>query len=90
MAQQKVELSAGADLRVDLVLAAGDGEDVRHLVTNRVQKRVIGRRVAGVERDGHVDLALEEAVGRDVVDIELQPVVAVAPRDLVAVRDDVK
>ena len=86
--EQNVEIAALLDGHIDLVLAAGDGEDVLDAARDGVVQGVVGRHVAGVERDEHVDVLIVEHVARDVGDDELEVRIAVARGDLIAVLDD--
>ena len=87
--EQNVEIAALVDGLVDLVLAAGDGEDVLDAARDGVVQGVVGRGVAGVERDEHVDVLIVEHVARDVGDDELEVRIAVARGNFIAVLDDV-
>ena len=87
--EENVEVAAPADGLVDLVLAAGDGEDVLHAARDGVVQGVVGRGVAGVEGDEHVDVLIVEHIARHIGDDEAQTFVAVARGDLIAVRDHV-
>ena len=89
MAQQQVEVTALVNSRVDLVLAAGHGENVLHALFHRVPEGVVRSGIAGVERDDHIDVRVGKRVARDVADDEAQTVVAVLLRDGVAVLDHV-
>ena len=64
--EQNVEIAALLDGLIDLVLAAGDGEDVLDAARDGVVQGVVGRGVAGVERDEHIDVLIVEHVARDV------------------------
>ena len=66
MGEQNVEIAALLDGLVDLVLATGDGEDVLDAAGDGVVQGVVGRDVAGMERDKHVDVLIVEHVARDV------------------------
>ena len=87
--EENVEVAAPADGLVDLVLAAGDGEDVLDAAGDGVVQGVIGRDVAGVERDEHIDVLIVEHIARHIGDDKAQAFVAVARGDLIAVRDHI-
>ena len=84
VAQQHVEIAALVDGGVDLVLAAGNGENVLHALFDGVPEGVVRGGVAGVERDDHIHMGVRERVARDVAHDEAQAVVAVLLRDGVA------
>ena len=87
--EQNVEIAALLDGLVDLVLAAGDGEDVLDAAGDGVVQGVVRRDVAGVERDEHVDVLVVEHIARDIRDDEMEVRIAVARGDLIAVLDDI-
>ena len=89
MAQENVQFAALFYLRVYLMLAAGDGENVLHVVLQRVVQGVVGGNVAGVQRHDHVDMPVVERVARHVGDVELKTGVAVLRGDAVAALHDV-
>ena len=89
MRKQKVKVSAFFDLSVDLVLTAGDREDVFDFVLDCVKQRIVGRNVAGVQGDYHVCLPGENAVARHVVDKKLKVFIAVSFCNCVAVFNNV-
>ena len=87
--EQNVEIAALLDGLIDLVLAAGDGEDVLDAARDGVVQGVVGRDVAGVERDEHVDVLVVEHIARNISHDELEVRIAVARGDLIAVLDDI-
>ena len=87
--EQNVEIAALLDGLVDLVLAAGDGEDVLDAAGDGVVQGVVGRDVAGMERDKHVNVLIVEHIARHVGNDKAQTIVAVARGDLIAVLDDI-
>ena len=87
--EEKVEVAALLNGLVDLVLAAGDGEDVLHAARDGVVQGVVRRHVAGVEGDEHVDVLIVEHIARHIGDDEAQAFVAVARGDFITVRDHV-
>ena len=87
--EQNVEIAALLDGLIDLVLAAGDGEDVLDAARDGVVQGVVGRGVAGVERDEHIDVLIVEQIARDIRDDEMEVRIAVARGDLIAVLDDI-
>ena len=89
VAQENVQLAALFYLRVYLVLAAGDGENVLHVVPQGVVQGVVGSNVAGVQRYDHVDVPVVERVARYVRDVELKAGVAVLHGDAIAALNDV-
>ncbi len=90
MAQEDVQLPAFVHRGVQLMLAAGDGEDVLRALLDRVVQGVVGGGVAGVECDHHVHPLAVQHVLRDVRVHEAQSAVAVFFGDGVAVRDHVR
>ena len=87
--EQNVEIAALLDGLIDLVLAAGDGEDVLDAAGDGVVQGVVGRDVAGVERDEHVDVLVVEHIARDIRDDEMEVRIAVARGNFIAVLDDI-
>ena len=87
--EQNVEIAALLDGLIDLVLAAGDGEDVLDAARDGVVQGVVGRGVAGVERDEHIDVLIVEQIARDIRDDEMEVRIAVARGNFIAVLDDV-
>ena len=66
MGEQNVEIAALLDGLIDLVLAAGDGEDVLDAAGDGVVQGVVGRDVAGMERDKHVNALAVERIARNI------------------------
>ena len=64
--EQNVEIAALLDGLIDLVLAAGDGEDVLDAARDGVVQGVVGRDVAGMERDKHVNVLAVEHIARNI------------------------
>ena len=64
--EQTVEIAALLDGLIDLVLAAGDGEDVLDAAGDGVVQGVVGRDVAGMERDKHVNVLAVEHIARNI------------------------
>ena len=87
--EQNVEIAALLDGLIDLVLAAGDGEDVLDAAGDGVVQGVVGRGVAGVEGNEHIDVLIVEHIARHVGNDKAQTIVAVARGDLIAVLDDI-
>lgn len=87
--EQNVEIAALLDGLIDLVLAAGDGEDVLDAAGDGVVQGLVGRDVAGVERDEHVDVLVVEHIARDIRDDEMEVRIAVARGNFIAVFDDI-
>ena len=87
--EQDIEVAALLDGLVHLMLAAGDGEDVLDAARDGVVQGIVGRHVAGVERDEHVDVLAVEHIARHVGNDKAQTIVAVARGDLIAVLDDI-
>ena len=57
---------------IDLVLAAGNGEDVLDAAGDGVVQGVVGRDVAGMERDKHVNVLAVEHIARNISDDEVK------------------
>ena len=87
--EQNVEIAALLDGLIDLVLAAGNGEDVLDAAGDGVVQGVVGRDVAGMERDKHVDVLVVEHIARDIRDDEMEVRIAVARGNFIAVFDDI-
>ena len=64
--EQNVEIAALLDGLIDLVLASGDGEDVLDAAGDGVVQGVVGRDVAGMERDKHVNVLAVEHIARNI------------------------
>ena len=87
--EQNVEIAALLDGLIDLVLAAGDREDVLDAARDGVVQGIVGRGVAGVEGNEHIDVLIVEHIARHVGNDKAQTIVAVARGDLIAVLDHV-
>ena len=64
--EEKGKVAALADGLVDLVLAAGDGEYVLVAARDGVVQGLVGRYVAGMERDKHVNVLAVEHIARNI------------------------
>lgn len=89
VAQENVQFAALFYLRVYLMLAAGDGENVLHIVLQRVVQGVVGGDVAGVQRHDHVDMPVVGACRASRRRRGTQDGVAVLRGDAVAALHDV-
>ena len=85
--EERVEGGA-PELRQQLVLAAGHGEDDGCARTDGPVESGIGGRVARVEADDEID-ALERVVAGDVPDFEAEALAAELPRERLALGHDV-
>ena len=88
--QQQIQISALSDGEIDLMLAAGHGEDVPDFSPDGIGQGEVRGHIAGVEGDHHVDGGVREGVLCYVRHLKAQALIAVAPGNFIAVFDHVR
>ena len=82
--EKDIQIAALADRLVDLMLAAGDGENIVRVMPHGKVQRIVCCRITGVQRDEQVDLLIPQPILCDVGHQEAQLVIAVFPGNGVA------